>query len=220
MFAEGGKVLANGRMVHDLYLFEVKKPSESKKPWDYYKQLAVVPGDQAFFTAKESGCPLTSDAASFRGDAQQENKNVGFEVRCGWWHSSLRHHAARLGHKETAEQAFGMLAVGGTATIVGMIRYGQKIELRGFDFLRERRIQGSWMGSNHFRVDMAGCEREGEPVDVICRHPGTHQARLLPVTIHEALREYLRPHPVIAPRREGYNKARRSRSRGPMRKKR
>jgi|SRR5581483_1694669 len=54
-----GKVLANGRMVHDMYVFEVKKPSESKKPWDYYKQLAVVPGDQAFFTAKESGCPLT-----------------------------------------------------------------------------------------------------------------------------------------------------------------
>lgn len=53
-----GKVLENGRMVHDMYLFEVKKPSESKKPWDY-KQLAVVPGDQAFFTAKESGCPLT-----------------------------------------------------------------------------------------------------------------------------------------------------------------
>src|SRR6201990_1682881 len=54
-----GKVLENVRMVHDMYLFEVKKPSESKKPWDYYKQLAVVPGDQAFFTAKESGCPLT-----------------------------------------------------------------------------------------------------------------------------------------------------------------
>src|ERR1700684_4187584 len=59
MFAEGGKVLANGRMVHNLYLFEVKKPSESKKPWDYYKQLAVVPGDTAFPSAKESGCPLT-----------------------------------------------------------------------------------------------------------------------------------------------------------------
>src|SRR5579862_6090346 len=57
-FAQG-KVLENGRMVHDLYLFEVKKPSESKKPWDYYKQLAVVPGDKAFFTAKDSGCPLT-----------------------------------------------------------------------------------------------------------------------------------------------------------------
>ena len=54
-----GKVLTNGRMVHDMYLFEVKKPSELKKPWDYYKQLAVIPGDQAFFAAKESGCPLT-----------------------------------------------------------------------------------------------------------------------------------------------------------------
>ncbi len=54
-----GKVLENGRMVHDMYLFEVKKPSESKKPWDYYKQLTVVPGDKAFSTAKESGCPLT-----------------------------------------------------------------------------------------------------------------------------------------------------------------
>ena len=57
-FAQG-KVLENGRMVHDMYLFEVKKPSESKKPWDYYKQLATIPGDKAFFTAKESGCPLT-----------------------------------------------------------------------------------------------------------------------------------------------------------------
>jgi branched-chain amino acid transport system substrate-binding protein len=58
VFAKG-KVLENGRMVHDMYLFEVKKPSESKKPWDYYKQIAVIPGDKAFFTAKESGCPLT-----------------------------------------------------------------------------------------------------------------------------------------------------------------
>src|SRR6202161_346094 len=57
-FAQG-KVLENGRMVHGLYLFEVKKPSESKKPWDYYKQLAVVPGDKAFPAAKDSGCPLT-----------------------------------------------------------------------------------------------------------------------------------------------------------------
>jgi branched-chain amino acid transport system substrate-binding protein len=59
MFAQGGKVLANGRMVHDLYLFEVKKPSESKGPWDYYKMIATVPGDKAFPTAAESGCPLT-----------------------------------------------------------------------------------------------------------------------------------------------------------------
>jgi branched-chain amino acid transport system substrate-binding protein len=60
-FAQGGKVLENGRMVHDMYLFEVKKPSESKKPWDYYRLLATVPGDKAFFTAKESGCPATKE---------------------------------------------------------------------------------------------------------------------------------------------------------------
>jgi len=57
-FAQG-KVLENGRMVHDMYLFEVKKPSESKRPYDYYKLLATVPGDKAFFPAKDSGCPLT-----------------------------------------------------------------------------------------------------------------------------------------------------------------
>jgi S-(hydroxymethyl)glutathione dehydrogenase/alcohol dehydrogenase len=65
------------------------------------------------------------------------------------------HHAIEcLGTKTTAEQAFQMLAAGGTATIVGMVPFGQKIELHGFDFLRERKIQGSSMGSNHFRVDM------------------------------------------------------------------
>jgi branched-chain amino acid transport system substrate-binding protein len=59
LFAQGGKVLPNGRMVHDLYLFEVKKPQESKKPWDYYKLISTVPGDKAFPSAKDSGCPLT-----------------------------------------------------------------------------------------------------------------------------------------------------------------
>ena len=57
-FAQG-KVQENGRMVHDLYLFEVKKPADSKKPFDYYKLLATVPGDKAFPSAKDSGCPLT-----------------------------------------------------------------------------------------------------------------------------------------------------------------
>ena len=57
-FAQG-KVQENGRMVHDLYLFEVKKPADSKKPFDYYKLLATVPGDKAFPLAKDSGCPLT-----------------------------------------------------------------------------------------------------------------------------------------------------------------
>ncbi|NGX95505.1 MAG: ABC transporter substrate-binding protein [Candidatus Afipia apatlaquensis] len=58
-FTSGGKVQANGRMVADLYLFEVKKPEESKRDWDYYKLLAKVPGDTAYPSAKDSGCPLT-----------------------------------------------------------------------------------------------------------------------------------------------------------------
>ena len=59
-----------------------------------------------------------------------------------------------IGKKETAEQSFSILRAGGTATIIGMIPQGVKIELDGASFLRERRIQGSSMGSNHFRVDM------------------------------------------------------------------
>jgi S-(hydroxymethyl)glutathione dehydrogenase/alcohol dehydrogenase len=66
----------------------------------------------------------------------------------------VQHAFEVLGTKATAEQSFAMLAVGGTATIVGMVPFGQKIELHGFDFMRERRIQGSSMGSNHFRIDM------------------------------------------------------------------
>jgi len=59
-----------------------------------------------------------------------------------------------LGAKATAEQSFSMLAPGGTATIIGMIPVGTKIELNGYEFLAERKIQGSMMGSNRFRVDM------------------------------------------------------------------
>ncbi|MGX7707202.1 ABC transporter substrate-binding protein [Methylobacterium sp. Gmos1] len=58
-FGRGGTVQANGRMVHDMYLFQVKSPAESKAPWDYYKLLATIPGDKAFLSAKASGCPLT-----------------------------------------------------------------------------------------------------------------------------------------------------------------
>ncbi|HYM73748.1 MAG TPA: Zn-dependent alcohol dehydrogenase [Stellaceae bacterium] len=59
-----------------------------------------------------------------------------------------------LGTKGTAEQAFGMLRAGGTATIIGMVPFGVKIELHGYDFLRDRKIQGTSMGGNRFRVDM------------------------------------------------------------------
>ena len=58
MFAKNGKIRADGRMVHDMYLFEVKSPAESKGRWDDYKLLATVPGDQAFQSLSESRCPL------------------------------------------------------------------------------------------------------------------------------------------------------------------
>jgi S-(hydroxymethyl)glutathione dehydrogenase/alcohol dehydrogenase len=59
-----------------------------------------------------------------------------------------------IGLKVAAEQAFNMLRRGGTATVIGMIPIGQNIELPGFAFLSEKKIQGSAMGSNRFRVDM------------------------------------------------------------------
>jgi S-(hydroxymethyl)glutathione dehydrogenase/alcohol dehydrogenase len=59
-----------------------------------------------------------------------------------------------IGLKRAAEQCFESLRAGGTATIIGMIPVGQKIELEGSVFLREKKIQGSSMGSNHFKVDM------------------------------------------------------------------
>jgi branched-chain amino acid transport system substrate-binding protein len=58
MFAKNGRIREDGRMVHDMYLFEVKKPSESKGRWDDYKLLATVPGNEAFQSLEASRCPL------------------------------------------------------------------------------------------------------------------------------------------------------------------
>jgi len=58
MFAKNGVIRPDGRMVHDMYLMEVKKPSESKYPWDYYKLVATIPGDQAYATKAETKCAL------------------------------------------------------------------------------------------------------------------------------------------------------------------
>jgi S-(hydroxymethyl)glutathione dehydrogenase/alcohol dehydrogenase len=66
----------------------------------------------------------------------------------------VHHSFEAIGLKQTAEQAFKMLRRGGTANIIGMIPVGTMIELHGADFLGEKRIQGSLMGSNRFPVDM------------------------------------------------------------------
>ena len=72
------------------------------------------------------------------------------EMTGGGVHYSLE----AIGLKATAEQAFQMLRPGGTATVIGMIPPGQMVSVHGVDFLAEKKIQGSMMGSNRFRVDM------------------------------------------------------------------
>ena len=57
-FYNKGQIRADGRMIHDMYLFEVKSAKESTTPWDYYKTMAKVPGEQAFTTVAESKCAL------------------------------------------------------------------------------------------------------------------------------------------------------------------
>jgi branched-chain amino acid transport system substrate-binding protein len=57
-FAKGAEVRADGRLIHDMYLVEVKAPEESRRPWDYYKILSKIPGDQAFRPLGEGKCHL------------------------------------------------------------------------------------------------------------------------------------------------------------------
>ena len=57
-FYHKGQIRSDGRMIHDMYLFEVKSAKESTVPWDYYKLISKVPGDQAFTTLAESKCAL------------------------------------------------------------------------------------------------------------------------------------------------------------------
>ena len=59
LFGEGS-IRADGRKIHPMYLFEVKKPEESKAPWDYYKLRATIPADQAFRPMSEGKCPLVN----------------------------------------------------------------------------------------------------------------------------------------------------------------
>jgi 2',3'-cyclic-nucleotide 2'-phosphodiesterase (5'-nucleotidase family) len=93
---------------------------------------------------------------------------------------------------------WGPRASGMTIVFDALAGYGQRvvsIEINGLDAKED----------GHYTI--AGCEREGEPMDVVCRHRGTHDAQVLPMSIHEALGEYLKVHPVIAPRRDGRERA-------------
>ena len=94
---------------------------------------------------------------------------------------------------------WGPRASGMTFVFDALADYGRRvvsIKINGSDIV------------DHAHYTIAGCEREGEPLDVICRHRGSHDAQVLPISIHEALGEYLKTHPVIAPKRDGREKAR------------
>ncbi len=58
MFAKNGYIREDGRMIHDMYLMQVKSQAESKEPWDYMKLVSTIPGEQAFTTRAESRCNL------------------------------------------------------------------------------------------------------------------------------------------------------------------
>jgi branched-chain amino acid transport system substrate-binding protein len=58
MFTKNGVIRADGRMVHDMYLMQVKAPGESKEPWDYFRLAQTIPGDEAFTKLANSKCPL------------------------------------------------------------------------------------------------------------------------------------------------------------------
>jgi branched-chain amino acid transport system substrate-binding protein len=57
-FAKNGRIREDGRMIHDMYVARVKKPGESKYPWDYYEIKATIPAEEAFQPLAKSACPL------------------------------------------------------------------------------------------------------------------------------------------------------------------
>ncbi|MFT4799942.1 MAG: S-(hydroxymethyl)glutathione dehydrogenase/alcohol dehydrogenase [Candidatus Azotimanducaceae bacterium] len=108
------------------------------------KIIAVDMVDSKLEMAKTFGATHTVNGKN--GDSVEQV----LELTGGGVHYSFE----AIGLKQTAEDAFRMLRAGGAATIIGMIPVGVKVELMGSDFLREKKMQGSFMGSNRFRVDM------------------------------------------------------------------
>jgi len=106
--------------------------------------IAVDVVESKLGLAKELGATHTVDASE--GDPVAKIR----EITGGGAHYTFE----AIGNKDVAEQAFDALRAGGTATVIGMIPIGQKVELNGASFLQEKKIQGCTMGSNRFRVDM------------------------------------------------------------------
>ena len=69
-------IRADGRKMHDMYLFEVKKPSESKGPWDYYKLLATMSGEEAFRPMDQGECPMVQEELSKETQSWPISRNI------------------------------------------------------------------------------------------------------------------------------------------------
>jgi len=106
--------------------------------------IAVDVFEKKLAQARELGATHTVDAS--KGDPVKAIR----ELTGG----GVEYAFEAIGLKKAAEQAFECIRPGGTATVIGMIPVGQKLELEGSVFLREKRIQGCSMGSNRFKVDM------------------------------------------------------------------
>jgi len=109
------------------------------------KVIAVDMLESKLATAKEFGATHIVDASSGDPVAAIREMTGGAGVDYAF---------EAIGNKKAAEQCFDAINRGGTATIIGMIPVGQKIELPGAAFLGAKKIQGSLMGSNRFRIDM------------------------------------------------------------------
>ena len=75
-FATNGHLRPDGRMVHDVYLVQVKKPSESNGPDDLVKLIATIPGDKAFRPMSEGGCPFDDESAAAEAPAPARPRQV------------------------------------------------------------------------------------------------------------------------------------------------
>ena len=106
--------------------------------------IAVDMLESKLKTARDMGATHVIDAST--GDAAAKIRDMTG--------GGVEYAFEAIGNKRAAEQCFEAIEAGGTATIIGMIPVGQKIELSGSAFLSEKKIQGSNMGSNHFRTDM------------------------------------------------------------------
>src|SRR5579863_3800614 len=122
--------------------------------------IAVDQFENKLAMAKRFGATHTVDASSV--DAVKEirrlasgDSEAGIDVISALTASAGVDYAFEaVGVKKLAEQCFEVIKPGGTATIIGMIPLGQKVELDGSKFLTERKIQGTMMGGNRFRIDM------------------------------------------------------------------